>query len=59
LNTGEQELNQCSGMIIENDGNNGHIVLTSANLIRRPTEEYVMEDKLADSLKVCVHICGS
>ncbi|MCI26674.1 protease Do-like 14-like, partial [Trifolium medium] len=42
--TGEQELTQCSGVIIENDGNNGHIVLTSANLIRRPTKEYVMED---------------
>ncbi|KAK2429484.1 hypothetical protein QL285_027917 [Trifolium repens] len=55
--TGEQELNQCSGMIIENDGNNGHIVLTSANLIRRPTEEYVMEDKLADSLKVMIYLC--
>ncbi|PNX77182.1 hypothetical protein L195_g033145, partial [Trifolium pratense] len=50
--TGEQELFQSSGVIIENDGNNGHIVLTSANLIRHPTEEDVVEDKLADSLKV-------
>ncbi|PNX56721.1 hypothetical protein L195_g050026, partial [Trifolium pratense] len=49
---GEQELFQSSGVIIENDGNNGHIVLTSANLIRHPTEEDVVEDKLADSLKV-------
>jgi hypothetical protein len=59
LNTGEQELTQCSGVIIENDGNNGHIVLTSANLIRRPTEEDVMEDKLAENLKVGAYICGS
>jgi hypothetical protein len=46
-------------VIIENDGNNGHIVLTSANLIRRHTEEDLMEDNLAESLKVCVYICGS
>ncbi|GAU32968.1 hypothetical protein TSUD_358350 [Trifolium subterraneum] len=55
--TGDQELFQSSGLIIENDGNNGHIVLTSANLIRRPTEEDVMEDKLADSLKVMIYLC--
>jgi hypothetical protein len=59
LNTGEQELTHCSGVIIENDGNNGHIVLTSANLIRRHTEEDLMEDNLAESLKDCVYICGS
>jgi hypothetical protein len=41
-------LNQCSGVIIENDGNNNHIVLTSANLIRRPTKGNVMEDNLSD-----------
>jgi hypothetical protein len=46
-------------VIIENDGNNGHIVLTSVNLIRRPIEEYMVEDMLADSLEVCVYICGS
>ncbi|RHN56149.1 putative peptidase Do [Medicago truncatula] len=52
--TGDQEFNQCSGVIIENDANNAHIVLTSANLIRRPTkdnlsdEEDVMEDNLSD-----------
>ncbi|XP_045805579.1 putative protease Do-like 14 [Trifolium pratense] len=55
--TGEQELTQCSGVIIENnDDNNGHIVLTSANLIRRPTKEDVMEDKLADALKVMIYL---
>lgn len=41
-------MNQCSGVIIENDANNAHIVLTSANLIRRPTQENVMEDNLSD-----------
>ncbi|CAJ2663403.1 unnamed protein product [Trifolium pratense] len=54
--TGEQELFQSSGVIIENDGNNGHIVLTSANLIRRPTEEDIMENKLADNLKVMIYL---
>ncbi|KAL6584612.1 hypothetical protein OROMI_003901 [Orobanche minor] len=54
--TGDQELNQCSGVIIENDDNNAHIVLTSANLIRRPTQEDVMEDSLADSLKVIINL---
>ncbi|KAK2375604.1 putative protease Do [Trifolium repens] len=54
--TGEQELTQCSGVIIENDGNNGHIVLTSANLIRRHTEEDLMEDNLAESLKVMIYL---
>jgi len=39
-------------VIIENDANNAHIVLTSANLIRRPREKDVMENTLADSLKV-------
>jgi len=48
FNTGDQELNQCSGVIIENDANNAHIVLTSANLIRRPTKENVIEDNLSD-----------
>ncbi|XP_073220343.1 uncharacterized protein [Cicer arietinum] len=54
--TGEQELSQCSGVTIENDGNNGHIVLTSANLIRRPTKEDMIDDRLADSLKVIIYL---
>ncbi|KAL6493207.1 hypothetical protein OROGR_032966 [Orobanche gracilis] len=54
--TGEQELTQCSGVIIENDDNNGHIILTSANLIRRPTEGEIMEDNLADTLKVIIYL---
>jgi len=51
-------------VIIENDDNNGHIVLISANHIRHSPEEdvpmkdslanhlLIMEDSLADSLKV-------
>ena len=59
--TGEQELTQCSGVIIEKDDRNGYIVLTCANLIRCPTEEEEMEDSLANSLKVmiCLHDGGS
>lgn len=54
-------MNQCSGVIVENDADNAHIVLTSANLIRhprekdllqRPREKGLLDDTLADSLKV-------
>ncbi|KEH28095.1 PDZ domain protein [Medicago truncatula] len=54
--TGDQELNQCSGVIVENDANNAHIVLTSANLLRRPREKGLLDDTLADSLKVIVYL---
>lgn len=55
LNAGEQELTQCCGVIIENDASNRHTVLTSAKLIRCRTEHNVLEDKLADSIKVGVY----
>ncbi|KAI5446074.1 hypothetical protein KIW84_014059 [Lathyrus oleraceus] len=50
--SGEQELTQCCGVINENNASNRHTVLTSANLIQCRTEQNVLEDKLADSLKV-------
>lgn len=51
--TGEKELKKCSGTIIEADNDVG-IVLTSANLIRRPTDEEFVQNALADDLKVVV-----
>ncbi|KAG9152736.1 hypothetical protein Leryth_018890 [Lithospermum erythrorhizon] len=68
--TGDQELTQCSGVIIENDATNGHIVLTSARLIRRPTQqnfeenfnfeddpdENALENHLANNLKVMIYM---
>ncbi|VFQ59408.1 unnamed protein product [Cuscuta campestris] len=47
----EKELKKCSGTIIEADNDVG-IVLTSANLIRRPTDEEFVQNALADDLKV-------
>lgn len=52
--TGEEKLIQCCGVIIEKDGTNGYIVLTSAKLVRRPSDESVMENKLADNLKITI-----
>ncbi|GAA0183837.1 hypothetical protein LIER_31183 [Lithospermum erythrorhizon] len=54
--TGDQELTECSGVIIENDATNAHIVLTSAKLIRRPTKQNVLEDHLANNLKVVIYM---
>lgn len=54
--SGEDEFIQGSGTIIESNVN-GSIVLTSANLIRRPTCEEFVENKLLDNLKVTVHTC--
>ncbi|RAL48797.1 hypothetical protein DM860_001117 [Cuscuta australis] len=54
--TGEKELKKCSGTIIEADNDVG-IVLTSANLIRRPTDEEFVQNALADDLKVVSLVC--
>ncbi|KAK9733405.1 hypothetical protein RND81_04G066200 [Saponaria officinalis] len=52
--SGEEELCQGCGTIIEVDNDNNNFVFTSANLIRRPTREYIVENNLADNLKVLV-----
>ncbi|KAI5446067.1 hypothetical protein KIW84_014055 [Lathyrus oleraceus] len=57
--SGEQELTQCCVVIIENDASNCHTVLTSAKLIQCRTEQNVLEDKLADSLKVIIYLYDS
>lgn len=65
-------MNQGSGFIVATDDTNTGIVFTSANLIRRFTENNVaennvpendfVENELADDLKVpflffCIHVC--
>ncbi|KAK9664940.1 hypothetical protein RND81_14G078800 [Saponaria officinalis] len=53
--SGEEQLCHTCGTIIEADADNTITVLTSANLIRRPSTDYVVENNLADNLKVTVH----
>ncbi|KNA04372.1 hypothetical protein SOVF_200350 [Spinacia oleracea] len=54
--TGEEELYQCSGTIIESYDDYTGIVITSANLIRPQTECACAENILADKLKVFVKL---
>lgn len=57
--SGDEEINQGAGTIIESD-HNENIVLTSANLIRRirrPTCEQFVENNLLENLKVTVYTC--
>lgn len=49
-------MTQCCGVINENNASNRHTVLTYAKLIPCKAEQNVLEDKLADSLKVAFYI---
>jgi hypothetical protein len=50
---GDKSLYQCSGTIIESDDSNGGIVLTSANLIRRCSDnDGDGQNDVANHLKV-------
>ncbi|KAK1380072.1 Protease Do-like 14-like protein [Heracleum sosnowskyi] len=51
------QLTRGSGTIIEKH-DDAIIVLTSANLIRRPTSEEFGENTLADDVTVHAHLCG-
>lgn len=49
----KKETVEGSGTIIESSGGR-HIVLTSANIIRRPTKKEFVDNHLIDDLKVNV-----
>ncbi|KAK9664944.1 hypothetical protein RND81_14G078900 [Saponaria officinalis] len=53
--TGDELLSQGCGTIHEADEQNNITVITSANLIRRPSKNNIAENSLADDLKVVVH----
>lgn len=55
--SGNKMVTQRSGTIIESD-NGTSIVLTSANLVRRPTNKKFVENGLIDNLQVTVYYHG-
>ncbi|WOG83595.1 hypothetical protein DCAR_0102772 [Daucus carota subsp. sativus] len=54
--SGDEEIIQGSGTIIESN-DSWTIILTSANLLRRPSRGEFVENSLVDNLKITVHTC--